>query len=65
MMNLNEAFNESLESLRRNRMRSVLTMLGIVWGLVTVVLLLSYGRALGGTVMQGLLGFGNNVIMVY
>jgi putative ABC transport system permease protein len=65
MMNLNEAFNESLESLRRNRMRSVLTMLGIVWGLVTVVLLLSYGRALGGTVMLGLLGFGNNVIMVY
>jgi putative ABC transport system permease protein len=65
MMNLNETFAESVESLRRNRMRSGLTMLGIVWGLVTVVLLLSYGRALGGAVMEGFLGFGNNVIMVY
>jgi putative ABC transport system permease protein len=65
MMNLNETFTESVESLRRNRVRSGLTMLGIVWGLVTVVLLLSYGRALGGAVMEGFLGFGNNVIMVY
>jgi putative ABC transport system permease protein len=65
MMNLNETFAESVESLRRNRVRSGLTMLGIVWGLVTVVLLLSYGRALGGAVMEGFLGFGNNVIMVY
>jgi putative ABC transport system permease protein len=62
---MKEVLAESVASLRRNRLRSGLTMLGIVWGLVTVVLLLSYGRALGGTVMQGLLGFGNNVIMVW
>jgi putative ABC transport system permease protein len=65
MMNLNETVAESVASLRRNRVRSGLTMLGIVWGLVTVVLLLSYGRALGGAVMEGFLGFGNNVIMVW
>jgi putative ABC transport system permease protein len=65
MMNLSETFTESIESLRRNRVRSGLTMLGIIWGLVTVVLLLSYGRALGDAVMEGFLGFGNNIIMVY
>jgi putative ABC transport system permease protein len=64
-MHLQEALTESLTSLRRNRLRSGLTMLGIVWGLVTVVLLLSYGRAIGDAVMQGFAGFGNNVIMVY
>jgi putative ABC transport system permease protein len=64
-MNLSEALSESVESLRRNRLRSGLTMLGIVWGLVTVVLLLSYGRAVGTAVMEGFLGFGNNVIMVW
>ena len=64
-MNLREALAQSIESLRRNRMRSVLTMLGIVWGLVTVVLLLSYGRAVGSAVLQGFLGIGNNVIMVW
>ncbi len=64
-MNLSEALTESVDSLRRNRLRSGLTMLGIVWGLVTVVLLLSYGRAVGSAVMEGFLGFGNDVIMVW
>ena len=64
-MNIGEALNESVESLRRNRLRSALTMLGIVWGLVTVVLLLSYGHAVGDAVMEGFLGFGHNVIMVW
>jgi putative ABC transport system permease protein len=64
-MNPGEALTESIESLRRNRLRSALTMLGIVWGLVTVVLLLSYGRAIGNAVMEGFMGFGHNVIMVW
>ena len=64
-MNIGEALTESVESLRRNRLRSGLTMLGIVWGLVTVVLLLSYGHAVGDAVMEGFLGFGHNVIMVW
>ncbi len=64
-MNIREATSQSVESLMRNRTRSALTMLGIVWGLVTVVLLLSYGRSLGNAVMQGFLGIGNNVIMLW
>ena len=64
-MNLLEVVRQSLDSLLRNRLRSGLTMLGIVWGLVTVVLLLSYGQSLGNGVMQGFLGIGNNVIMLW
>ena len=64
-MEIREAFNQSFESLRRNRVRSVLTMLGIVWGLVTVVLLLSYGDAIGKCVLQGFLGIGNNIVMFW
>jgi putative ABC transport system permease protein len=64
-MEIVEAFNQSVESLRRNRVRSVLTMLGIVWGLVTVVLLLSYGDAIGKAVLQGFLGIGNNIVMFW
>jgi putative ABC transport system permease protein len=45
--------------------RSGLTMLGIMWGLVTVVLLLSYGKSLGNTVLQGFLGIGNNIVMIW
>ncbi len=64
-MNLTEIVRQSIDSLLRNRLRSGLTMLGIVWGLVTVVLLLSYGKSLGQGVLNGFLGLGNNVIMVW
>jgi putative ABC transport system permease protein len=64
-MQWTEAINESIVSLRRNRVRSGLTMLGIVWGLVTVVLLLSYGKSIGDCVMQGFMGLGNNIVMVW
>jgi len=64
-MNLREAISQSLAALRRNRLRSGLTMLGIIWGLVTVVLLISYGQANGNTVLAGFLGIGNNVIMMW
>jgi putative ABC transport system permease protein len=64
-MNLGEIIRQSIDSLLRNRLRSGLTMLGIVWGLVTVVLLLSYGNSLGKEVLNGFLGLGNNVIMIW
>ena len=64
-MDLSEIIRQSIDSLLRNRLRSGLTMLGIVWGLVTVVLLLSYGKSLGEGVLNGFLGLGNNVIMVW
>jgi putative ABC transport system permease protein len=64
-MNLSEIIRQSIESLLRNRLRSGLTMLGIIWGLVTVVLLLSYGRSVGKEVLNGFMGLGNNVIMMW
>src|SRR6516225_8232722 len=64
-MNLVEIVRQSIEWRLRNKLRSGLTMLGIVWGLVTVVLLLSYGDSLGREVLHGFLGLGNNVIMMW
>ncbi len=64
-MNLAEIVRQSIDSLLRNRLRSGLTMLGIIWGLVTVVLLLSYGKGLGDGILKGFLGIGDNVIMVW
>ncbi len=46
-------------------MRSVLTMLGIVWGLATVVLLLGYGKGVGDSVLNAFLGIGNDVVMIW
>ena len=49
-MYLKELISQGWQSLMRDRMRSALTMLGIVWGLASVVLLLAYGQGLGGCV---------------
>ncbi len=62
---LTEIIVESWASLARNRLRSALTMLGITWGLVTVVLLLGYGQGVGESVLNAFLGIGNNVIMIW
>jgi putative ABC transport system permease protein len=64
-MNFKEAISQSLASLNRNRTRSGLTMLGIIWGLVTVVLLLSYGRSVGSEVLRGFQGIGSNIVMIW
>src|ERR1700719_2791132 len=64
-MYLKELISQGWQALMRNRMRSVLTMLGIVWGLVSVVLLLAYGQGLGGCVLHAFLNMGNNVIVIW
>ena len=64
-MYLKELISQGWQSLMRDRMRSALTMLGIVWGLVSVVLLLAYGQGLGGCVLHAFLNMGNNVIVIW
>src|ERR1700756_80852 len=64
-MYLKELISQGWQSLMRDRMRSSLTMLGIVWGLASVVLLLAYGQGLGGCVLHAFLNMGNNVIVLW
>jgi putative ABC transport system permease protein len=60
-----ELIKQSWDALTRNRLRSILTMMGIVWGLTTVVLLLGYGQSVSAGVLNAFLGIGNNVIMIW
>ena len=64
-MFLKELISQGWQALMRDRMRSALTMLGIVWGLTSVVLLLAYGQGLGGAVLNAFLNMGNNVIVLW
>ena len=64
-MLLTELISQGWHALNRNRTRSLLTMLGIVWGLASVVLLLAYGQGLGNSVLHAFLNMGNNVIVVW
>src|SRR5215471_12692981 len=62
---LKELVVQGWQALMRDRTRSALTMLGIGWGLVSVVLLLAYGQGLGGCVLSAFLNMGNNVIVLW
>jgi putative ABC transport system permease protein len=56
-----QAFN----ALRHNRRRSLLTMLGMAWGIATVVLLLAYGSGFQGALMIAFRTFGGNLIGIF
>ncbi|MDT8069787.1 MAG: ABC transporter permease [Terriglobia bacterium] len=60
-----QLIEQSWIALLRNRMRSVLTMLGIAWGVVSVVLLLAFGEGLGGGITRAVGNMGNNVIVLW
>lgn len=64
-MMLKELILQGWQALMRNRLRSVLTMLGITWGLVSVVILLAYGQGLGGGILAAFSSMGNNVIVLW
>jgi len=66
MQILTEIVREALTGLARNRTRAVLSMLGISWGIVSVVMLLSYGNGFRDALARGFRGaFGDGVVIVW
>lgn len=58
-------FIEFFSDLNKQKLRSFLTLTAIAWGTLSVVLLLAFGRGLGTSMMRGMLGAGNQVIVIY
>ncbi|MEV0594336.1 ABC transporter permease [Nonomuraea cavernae] len=63
-MNTREAFAMALEALRVNRLRSVLTMLGVIIGVLAVVILVAVGTGAKDAVEKQISGLGTNIILV-
>jgi putative ABC transport system permease protein len=59
-----EAFRVAVEALRANRLRSGLTMLGVIIGVAAVVLLVAIGSGAKQEVEQQVEGLGSNLIIV-
>jgi len=60
-----ELFQQSWTALRRSPTRSVLTMLGIVWGIVAVTLLIAYGGGFRTVLMHSFEQFGKSAIVAW
>src|ERR1700684_4414406 len=57
---LQEAYN----AMRHNRRRTALTMLGMAWGIATVVMLLAYGNGFGQACANIFANFGTKLVII-
>jgi len=61
-----EICREAMFGLVRNRVRAGLSMLGISWGIVSVVMLLAYGEGFNQALLTGFKGaFGDGVVVMF
>ena len=60
-----EVFKEAWIALGRNRVRSLLTMTGISWGIVAVTLLLSYGSGFRSVLLYTFEVFGKGAVICW
>ncbi|GAB4505336.1 MAG: ABC transporter permease [Anaerolineales bacterium] len=64
-MNISQIFLEALESLNANKMRSGLTILGIVIGVAAVIAMLGVGNGAQDTILGSINDIGTNILFVF
>jgi putative ABC transport system permease protein len=61
---LRDLFQEAYGAMRHNRRRTALTMLGMAWGIATVVMLLAYGDGFGRACANIFANFGTKLMIL-
>ncbi|MBA4384521.1 MAG: ABC transporter permease [Anaerolinea sp.] len=64
-MNLGQAILEAFESVSSNKLRSALTILGIVIGVGAVIAMLAVGNGAQATITGSISGIGSNLLFVF
>src|SRR5215510_10681941 len=59
-----DLLQEAYGAMRHNRRRTALTMLGMAWGIATVVMLLAYGDGFGQACANIFANFGTKLVIV-
>jgi len=63
-MHMRDLLQEAYTAMRHNRRRTALTMLGMAWGIATVVMLLAYGDGFGQAISNIFANFGTKMCIV-
>jgi putative ABC transport system permease protein len=63
-MGIGQSVATALEALNANKLRSLLTMLGIIIGVGAVIIMISLGRGASANVAQRLQGLGTNLLTI-
>ncbi|AJE49717.1 multidrug ABC transporter substrate-binding protein [Paenibacillus jamilae] len=64
-MKFQEIIRVSLNSLRTNMLRSLLTMVGIIIGVAAVIAIVAIGKGSTATITSQINSMGNNLLMIY
>ncbi len=64
-MNISQSILEALESLSGNKLRSGLTVLGIVIGVAAVIAMLAIGHGAEATITGSISGIGTNLLFIF
>src|SRR5258708_28674118 len=62
---LSDILGEAVEAMKHNRRRSMMTVVGMAWGIARVVLLLAYGAGFGQAFENIFAQWGTNMIGVF
>ncbi|MFZ0684647.1 MAG: ABC transporter permease [Terriglobales bacterium] len=61
---IRDLLEQSYGAMRHNRRRTALTMLGMAWGIATVVMLLAYGDGFGRAIVNIFANFGTKLFII-
>ena len=64
-MSLEEAFRVALQGLTANKMRSFLTMLGIIIGVGSVIVMVALGQGVANATQESIKKLGTNVLTLF
>lgn len=56
---------EFVTNLKRQKLRTFLTLFGIIWGTVAVIVLLAFGTGIGSKTMQDMHGLGDRIMIIF
>jgi len=64
-MNLRETLRQTVATFRANKMRSFLTMFGIIWGISSVIILVGLGKGFSSDQHERLKALGKDLVIIW
>ena len=64
-MNLRETLRQTFAAFRAHKMRSFLTMFGIVWGIASVIILVGLGRGFSSDQHERMKSLGKDLVIIW
>jgi putative ABC transport system permease protein len=65
MLYLRDLWGQVLASLLRNKLRTLLTMAGIAWGIASIVLIVAMGDGFKAGQRNNMKGLGENLVILF